>query len=166
MQRKLASRISMVAIPIMIVCGLLVVASSPRVAASSPKADDGDKACTDRTLHGDYGSSVEGVILPAPGVTLPIRGVVMTHYDGQGNFSQVDHIIVNGVPPAIEWTPGTGTYHINADCTGTAHIVTSTGMFVNLEIVVVQQGKQIHAVVTAPFDGPGRDVTSVATRVE
>jgi hypothetical protein len=90
----------------------------------------------------------------------------MTHYDGQGNFSQVDHIIVNGVPPAIEWTPGTGTYHINADCTGTAHIVTSTGLFVNLEIVVVQQGKQIHAVVTAPFDGPGRDVTSAATRVE
>jgi len=166
MQRKLASGISLVAIPIMIVCALLVAASSPRVAASSPKADDGDKACTDRTLHGDYGSSVEGVILPAPGVTLPIRGVVTTHYDGQGNFSQVDHIIVNGVPPAIEWTPGTGTYHINADCTGTAHIVTSTGMFVNLEIVVVQQGKQIHAVVTAPFDGPGRDVTSAATRVE
>ena len=166
MQRKLASRISMVAIPIMIVCGLLVAASSPRVAASSPKADDEDKTCRDRTLHGDYGSSVEGVILPAPGVTLPIRGVVMSHYDGQGNFSQVDHIIVNGVPPAIEWTPGTGTYHINADCTGTAHIVTSTGMFINLEIVVVQQGKQIHAVVTAPFDGPGRDVTSAATRVE
>src|SRR5229473_2779327 len=144
MQRKLVSRISMVAIPIMIVCGLLVAASSPRVAASSPKADDGDKVCTDRTL----------------------RGVVMTHYDGQGNFSQVDHIIVNGVPPAIEWTPGTGTYHINTDCTGTARIVTSTGIFVNLEIVVVQQGKGIHAVVTAPFDGPDRTVTSVATRVE
>jgi hypothetical protein len=85
------------------------------------------KACTNRTLHGDYGSSVEGLILPAPGVTFPIRGVVMTHYDGKGTFTQVDHIVFNGTPPTIEWTPGTGTYRVNADCTGTAHIATNTG---------------------------------------
>jgi len=150
----------MIAAPVMIVCGLLALGAPARAQTE----DDGP--CSNQTLRGNYGFTVEGLILPAPGVSLPIRGVVMTHYDGQGNFSQVDHIIVNGVPPAIEWTPGTGTYHINTDCTGTARIVTSTGMFVNLEIVVVQQGKGIHAVVTAPFDGPDRTVTSVATRVE
>jgi hypothetical protein len=66
----------------------------------------------------------------------------------------------------IEWTPGTGTYQVNADCTGTAHIATSTGGFVNLVFVVVSQGKQINSVVTAPFDGLDRDVTSVGIKVE
>lgn len=168
MKMKSVLRMSVVAVPTMIVCGLLVAVSSARVDQERGTGhDDGDtKACTNRTLHGNYGSSVEGVILPAPGVTLPIRGVVMTHYDGKGNFTQVDHIIVDGIPPTIEWTPGTGTYEVNADCTGTAHITTSTGGFVNLVFVVVSQGKQINAVVTAPFDGPNRDVTSVGVRVE
>jgi hypothetical protein len=47
---------------------------------------------------------------PDPALLSPIRGVVMTHYDGEGNFTQVDRIVFNGVPPAIEWTPGSGTY--------------------------------------------------------
>ena len=167
MQWKSVSKMSMVGIPIVICCGLLFAPSSSRAAASSPRTDDGDrKVCSNRTLHGDYGSAVEGLILPAPGVALPIRGVVMTHYDGEGNFTQVDHIVANGLPPAMEWTPGSGTYHVNSNCTGTAHIDTSTGGFVNLEIVVVQQGKEIHAVVTTPFDGPNRTVTSVGIRVE
>lgn len=168
MKRKSVLRMSMVAVPVMIVCGLLVAASSARVDQERGTGhDDGDtKACTNRTFRGDYGSSVEGLILPAPGVTFPIRGVVMTHYDGKGTFTQVDHIVFNGAPPTIEWTPGTGTYQVNADCTGTAHIATSTGGFVNLVFVVVSQGKQINSVVTAPFDGPDRDVTSVGIKVE
>jgi hypothetical protein len=157
--KKQSLKISMIATPIMIVCGLLV-------SGASAKAESEGGPCSNRSLHGDYGSAVEGLILPAPGVTLPIRGVVMTHYDGAGNFTQVDHIVVNGFPPAIEWTPGSGTYHVNADCTGTAHIVTSTSGFINLAIVVVRQGKEVHAVVTAPFDGPVRTVTSVGIRVE
>jgi hypothetical protein len=151
---------------VLVVGGLLFAPSAPQVAASASSGDEEGKSCSNRMLHGDYGSSVEGVVLPAPGVSLPLRGVVMTHYDGNGNFQQVDHIIVNGQAPGIEWTPGTGTYQVNSDCTGTAHIVPSTGGFVNLEIVVVKGGKQVNAVVTAPYDGPDRAVTSVATRVD
>ena len=151
--KKQSLRISMMATPLMIVCGLLGSGAS-----ATAEAQDGP--CSNRTLHGDYGSAVEGLILPAPGIALPIRGVVMTHYDGEGNFTQVDHIVFNGFPPPTAWNPGTGTYHVNADCTGTAHIVQSTGGFINLAIVVVKQGKEVHAVVTAPFDGPARTVTS------
>ncbi len=159
MQNKSISRISTIATRMTIAGGLL--ASGVLFGAESE-----DGPCSNRTLRGDYGSAVEGVILPGPGVSLPIRGVVMTHYDGKGNFTQVDHIVVNGVPPTIEWTPGSGTYHVNADCTGTARIVPSTGGFVNLEFVVVKDGKEIRAVVTSPFDGPARDVTSVGIKVE
>ena len=157
--KKQISRISMVATPMMIVCGLL--ASGP-----SARAESEDGACSNRMVQGDYGFAVEGLVLPAPGVALPIRGVHMTHFDGKGNLTEVDHIVFNGLPPAIEWTPVTGSYHVNANCTGTISLVISTGGFVNLRIVVVGWGKEIHTVVTAPFDGPPRTVTSVGIRVD
>ena len=159
MQSQSISRISIMAAPIMIVCGLLASSSSARAGSDHHE-------CSNASLHGDYASAVKGLILPAPGVALPLIGVVMTHYDGKGNFTQVDHIIVNGVPPSILWTPGSGTYHVNGDCSGTAQILPSTGEFVNLAFVVVRDGKEVRAVVAAPFDGPARTVTSVGKRAE
>jgi hypothetical protein len=91
----------------------------------------------------------------------------MTQFDGKGNLTQVDHIIVNGQAPAEDWTPIIGTYHVNANCTGTIRLDNlSDGSFVNLQIVVVRQGKEIHTVVTAPFDGPARTVASFGRRVD
>jgi hypothetical protein len=40
------------------------------------------------------------------------------------------------------------------------------GGFVNLRIVVVRNGKEIHALVWPPYDGPARVVTSVGIKVE
>ena len=61
MQWKSISRMSMVAIPIMIVFGLLVAASSMGPTARADNEDT--KVCTDRTLQGDYGFALEGEIL-------------------------------------------------------------------------------------------------------
>lgn len=71
--------------------------------------------CTDRLLLGDYAFIVEGLVFPAPGVEVAVRGVHMTHFDGEGGLSQVDHLVIGGQPPALEWTPSTGTYRLNAD---------------------------------------------------
>jgi hypothetical protein len=157
MQRRSFSRISMVAIPIMIVCGLLVPASSM---GPTVRADNEDpKGCTNNTLQGDYGFALEGEIL-GPG--LQFRGVVMQHYDGNGNFTQVDHIVFNGVPPVEEWTPGSGTYTVNPNCTGSAVIIVPGNPLspINLHFVVVRQGKEIHQVVDA------NAVTAVGNKVE
>jgi hypothetical protein len=89
----------------------------------------------------------------------------MVHNDGKGHSTQVDSLILNGTPIS-DWTPVTGTYHINADCTGTGTLFPSNGGFVNLRFVVAKRGKEIHAVVWPPFDGPDRVVTSVAIKVE
>jgi len=159
MQRKSISRISMIAAPVMIVCGLLASGAPARA-----QSDD-DGPCSNQTLRGDYGFAVEGVILPAPGVTIPIRGVTMTHYDGNGKLTQLDSIILNGTPIS-DWSPATGTYHVNPNCTGTILLLSSTGDVVNLRIVVVKRGKEIHAVVWPPFGGPNRVVTSVGIKVE
>src|SRR5882724_3457105 len=112
MQRKSVSRILMAAIPIMIVCFVLAGASDM---AQSDTAHSGDRHCSNRTLFGDYGFAVEGLVLPAPGVTIPGRGVTMTHFDGRGNLTQVDSLLINGIPIS-DWSPVTGTYHVNANC--------------------------------------------------
>ncbi len=157
---KLFSKLSMIATPMTIICGLLV-------SGATAKAEDDNGPCSNRTLQGDYGFAVEGLVLPVPGVALPIRGVHITHFDGKGNLTQADHIVVNGVPPAQEWTPGAGTYTVNANCTGTMFVkVPINNDFFHLRFVIVRQGKQIHTVVTAPFNGPSRTVTSVGTKIE
>ena len=161
-------RISMLATPLMIVCGLLGSGASARAGSE-------EGACSNRTLNGDYGFAIEGVILAIPGITLPpggipLRGVAMTHFDGaansggpgKGTLNQVDHVVVGGMPPPVEWTPGHGTYAVNPNCTGTAQIIIPGNPLspVNLHFVVVRQGKEIHTVVNA------NAVTSVGIKIE
>ena len=123
-------------------------------------------ACSTRTLKGDYAFTVEGIILPPTGGQVPIRGVHLTHFDGKGALTQLDHLLIAGVPISpLDWTPVTGTYEVNSDCTGKMSL-SSGGQFVNLKIVVGANGKQIYAIVTVPFDGPPRTVTSTGIKVE
>jgi hypothetical protein len=154
MQSKSVSRILMVAIPIMVVCGLLVAASSARVDQERGTGhDDGDtKVCTNKTLQGDYGSAVEGVLLNVPGLPpeAQFRAVVLTTYDGKGKFTTMEHTVVNGVPLEAGWTPGSGTYTVNPNCTGASVFNTpNSPVPLNLFFVVVRQGKEIHSVLDA-----------------
>jgi hypothetical protein len=161
MQWKLASRMSMVTIPIMIVCGLLVPASSM---GPTVRADDEDtKVCTNHTLHGDYGSASEGVLLNVPGLPpeAQFRALTMTSFDGKGNLTWVEHTVINGTPLQPGWTPASGTYAVNPDCTGTAVINTpNSPVPLHLALVVVRQGKEIHAVLDSDA------ISTVFNRVE
>jgi hypothetical protein len=118
--------------------------------------------CSNRTLRGEYGFAIEGELLAGPKAG-PLRGVAMTRFDGEGSLTQVDHVVNNGVPPAVQWRPSSGTYSINADCTGTATIQSNDGSpLVNLSLVVVKRGSEIHTVV----EGPGAAVTSIGIERE
>ena len=140
MKNNWLSRILRLATHTMIVCGLLAF-SVAAVAQSKSETTSGGR-CSNRTLSGDYGFALDGTFLP----NTPFRGVVMQHYDGKGNITQVDHIVVYGTPPPQEWTPGTGTYTVNPDCTGAATLTTPAGT-IYLHFVVVNSGKQINQVV-------------------
>ena len=83
----------------------------------------------------------------------------MQHYDGKGNITQVDHVVVDGVPPAQERTPGNGTYIVNPDCTGVATLNSPGNPPITLHFVIVRNGKQIHQVVDS------NAVTAVGTKV-
>ena len=143
MNNKWLSRNLRLATHTMIVCGLLAFSVSA-VAQSKSETPNGGR-CSNRTLNGDYGFTLEGTIL---GPNIPLRGLVMQHYDGNGNITQVDHVVDGGVPPTQEWAPGTGTYTVNPDCTGAGVINSSSGQGpLPIHFVVVNNGKRIFQVV-------------------
>ena len=121
-------------IPMMVVC--LVLALGGSAVGQGP----GTRPCSNRTLSGDYGTLIEGTLL-AP--NWPLRTVAMIHFDGRGNMTSVDHVVLNGMPPEEEWRPNSGTYIVNQDCTASAVF---SGP-IPVHFVVVKNGKEFRGVV-------------------
>ena len=156
MKSKYISKLITIAALTVVACGL----------ASPALADSGPQPCSNRTLNGNYGFTIEGILgipgaqLP-PGLGLPIRGLAMAHYDGRGNFTQVDHVVVAFEPASGDWTPGSGTYSVNPDCTGTAVLNSPEDPGpITLHFLIVREGKEIRQVVDA------NAVTAIGEKVE
>jgi len=146
MMKKQSFRISLIVSPLLVLCIVLL-------SDCSAWAQSEEKTCSNKTLSGHYGFAIEGVASLGSQIGV-LRGVAMTHFDGEGHLSQVDHVVVNGTPPPMEWNPGSGTYTINPDCTGTATINFTDGRSsVQLSLVVVRKGREIHTVVNNPGTG-------------
>ena len=143
---------------------LMGLACYAAAAAFAQLPDEG--SCSNRTLKGDYAFSIEGTILAIPGVPLPgplnLRAVAVTTFDGKGNLTQIDHYVVNGMPPAEEWGASSGTYKVNANCTGTLTLNVPGNPLspFKLYFVVLDRGRQIRTVVNANL------VSSVGTKTE
>ena len=104
-------------------------------------------ACSVATLSGPYIFTITGQILSGPTAGL-VAGVALTTYGGNGELTQVDHVLHNGQIPTEEWRSSTGTYTLNSDCTGTMQLVFTDGSpNLNLHIVVDQFLKQVRTVV-------------------
>jgi hypothetical protein len=141
------SKILKTAIPIIIACALFASGGSAMAQSATSESPEGH--CSNRTLFGDYGAAVEGVLLNIPGLPpeAQFRGLSMTHFDGKGNLTSVEHIVVNGTPLQPGSTAASGTYTVNPDCTGTAGVNTpNSPVPLNLALMVVRHGKEIHTV--------------------
>jgi hypothetical protein len=147
MQSKYALKLTRMAMYVLIACAFTAISTS--VWAANDNRGDREKHCSNRTLHGNYGLTIEGLLaIPGPGIQL--RGVVLQGYDGDGHITQVDHVVIDGAPPSEAWRPGTGTYSVNADCTGTAtiNLPSSTGAPpLVVYFVVTKEGRGIRQVV-------------------
>jgi hypothetical protein len=162
MHRTLFSRLAIMAI-VTITGGVFLLGHASAWADSH----DSHEVCSNQTLHGKYGTLIQGtLVLPGAsllnGMGLPLRGLSVAEFDGNGNLTQVDHIVVNGVPPRVDWTPGTGFYQVNPDCTGSAEInsPSSPNGPVKLHFVVVNYGREIDQVVDT------NAVTAIAKKIE
>jgi len=91
--------------------------------------------------------------------------VVLRTYDGNGIFEQLDNIkgSVTGLAPG---RAGTGTYQVNADCTGTTSFqpdpINNPNLVIQEIMVIVADGNEIRAIGQTPAP---LMVTSVAKRV-
>jgi hypothetical protein len=144
------------AIPLAVATGLAVTLTLS-VGWSVRAHDDDDGAaeprCSNRTLRGDFGFDIGGQVLAGPRAGI-LRGVAMTHFDGDGKLSQVDFATINGVPSWPDWRPVSGTYDLNPDCTGTAELHASDGSpTLHLRMVVVDRGRQIRTIVEGNATG-------------
>ncbi len=145
---------------ILTVCFGLAAATFALAQSNASGASHMHRACSNRTLFGDYGTQLEGTIL---GPNLTLRTLVLAHFDGEGNITEVDHVVLNGVPPPPEdeWRPTTGSYTVNPDCTGSATIEVPPGNPpLKYHFIVVKHGREILEVVD------GNAIRVVARRVE
>jgi hypothetical protein len=70
-----------------------------------------------------------------------------THFDGKGNFVFLEHTVVNGTSLESGWTRSTGTYSVNADCTGMLTINTpDSPVPIQVSFVVVKGGGEVRGV--------------------
>ena len=74
----------------MIACALAGISSSVWAASDNRGDRDREKHCSNRTLDGNYGFTVEG-LLGIPGSGIQVRGVLLQEYDGNGHLTQVEH---------------------------------------------------------------------------
>lgn len=163
MNNRLLSKVSIIAALVMIVC-CTAMSSTPALAQLEGSSNfSHERGCSNKTLSGDYGFASQGVLLTVPGVPpgTPFRSVGLANFDGKGNLTWVEHTVVGGVPLNTGWTPATGTYSINRDCTGTALVFTpNSPVQLNLAFVVVRQGHEVHTVLDA------NAITTVFTKVD
>jgi hypothetical protein len=147
------------------ICNAALAASM--AIALAAQAHDRSEACALATLHGGYSFTISGQILggPSPG---PINGVAVTTFDGRGGLTQTDFVVKSGAPagPVGAFRSGeSGTYAVNADCTGTFTIDFPDAVpkqQLVLMFVVADHGRRINTVVAALYVGLGID-TMTAT---
>jgi hypothetical protein len=126
---------------ILFVLLILAVAASSLTAHAS--------ICSNSTVKGSYAFTIHGTILLPGGSSLLVDGVAKETFDGNGNETQVDAVAIGGnLTPG--WRPGTGTYSVSADCTGTQTIVVPGMPDLHLQIIVAQSGNTIRQVVIDP----------------
>ena len=126
-------------------------------ALASAYADDESRACNDRLIAGSYGFTIEGEKLVGPPFTGAQVGVAMAHFDGKGNFHQIDSVTIGGHQVSdFTHTPANGTYKVNPDCTGSFTIIFTDGRpTVTADFVVVENGAEIDTVVTSAGGAQG-----------
>jgi hypothetical protein len=121
------------------------------------------KGCSVATLNGTYGSLITGTKPsgPPPALLEQTIGVVIQHFDGLGHLTRTDNILSSISGPGVD-LPGTGTYSINEDCSGTMNLSIQGAPPLVVKFVVVDKGREFRAIVQSP---PTVMVTAVGKKI-
>jgi hypothetical protein len=132
-------------------CGLL---SRPNPAIGADSRDfwpDEGFVCSNATLRGNYGFTINGIRPAARGLPqVAVVGTALTTFHGDGTFDQFDNLNVNS--PEVTYQPdrpGLGSYSLNSDCSGTMTLIAG-GVTLQLSITVVDHGREVRTAVVTP----------------
>ena len=98
--------------------------------------------CNLQTIKGSYGGLVTG-----SGFGILVAGAPVITFDGAGSLTGNDVVSFGG---SISPSTLTGTYTVDADCTGTMTNTFDNGFTLTSRIVIVDNGKEILMLVTTP----------------
>ena len=116
------------------------------VACSTAFADDDDDVCSKATLNGNYGFLMDGTIQPFGPVVL--SGIIRSN--GRGAFSGVETASVGG---QIYQATFSGSYTVNADCSGSAQyqlVAPNLVMSRSVAFVITKGGAEFFIMSTVP----------------
>jgi hypothetical protein len=141
------------AIPIALGAAVAVISalSLPDALRAQDEASDGPgRVCSNATLRGDYGRVGSGLNAISPGQTESFVATGLRTYDGEGGFTDISsfHGQVTGTTRNIR---ATGTYEVNADCTGTTMLFLPGVPFpIETSFVIVDNRREVKHAVMSP----------------
>src|ERR1700674_4014798 len=113
--------------------------SSPRALANA--------GCGPHALRGGYGFAFQGQVIPPGAAELDIAGAGRIVFDAQGGLSGNEWASTNGLQETLTFT---GSYSVQADCTGTAAIVNSNGRTDHITLGLLEGGQEFTFTATDP----------------
>jgi hypothetical protein len=131
---------SLLALSSILVIGLLIAV----LASTGASAAAG---CTQKSLQGSYGWAMSGSVFDTAGTELgDLASAGRFTFNGQGGLVGGETDSFNGQVTSVT---DNGTYTVNADCTGTMTMNSSSTTF-HLNIVIVDDTRQFKFVDTDP----------------
>jgi hypothetical protein len=114
----------------------------------APTARADDKGCTNATLQGTFSQRGTGVIIAPASIAGPMGNVGTLTFDGRG---AVTGAVVNSLNGTTVAGTEKGTYHVNADCTGTYTVqISPLGITGNAFFVITELANEIEIITTDP----------------
>jgi hypothetical protein len=129
---------------------ILAVALAPSGSSTVAAQDDArGRECNTRTLRGDYGLVGTGTRGLGPGTIEQFVTISMVTYDGEGTFTAEG--VSHGQTTGVRGGPVSGTYFVNADCTGGQTTFIPGVPPLEDRFVIVDNGREVRTVVVAPL---------------
>lgn len=116
---------------------------------TTPTVARAQSGCSVATLKGSYSLAVSGFFYDSDGFQGVYASAGLASADGAGAITGADTVNIDGTP--TRGRQFTGTYTVNADCTGTMNLKDAKGNgLTNMDLVVANGGKDVALV---DYDG-------------
>jgi hypothetical protein len=138
-------------------CVVVLTMLSIRSTALAEGNDPAIPPCSNATLRGGYGFTIQGSQSVGGPIAGPVAGAAITVFDGAGGLTQHDAVMHNGI---LVSGHESGTYVVDSACTGQFTFLNAAGVPIHTGFVIDDGGNEIRAVVL----NPGTTIVSIGRK--